>query len=139
MKHISSQKLLLENMRGTILSNTKIDKWDVAMIEYDKLIRDKIPEIIENSGKKCIVEEMDTDTYIRYLDIKLNEELAEYQSDKSLEELADLLEVIYAVTLARGYSVEELERIRKEKAEKRGGFEKRLRLKGVLDNGGKEV
>ena len=75
------------------------------MIEYDKLIRDKIPEIIEQSGKKCIVEVMDNDTYIEYLDQKLNEELAEYHQDKSVEELADLLEVIYAVVVARGYSV----------------------------------
>ena len=103
------------------------------MIEYDKLIRDKIPEIIEQSGKKCIVEVMDNDTYIEYLDQKLNEELAEYQQDKSIEELADLLEVMYAVVVARGYSIEELERIRLEKAEKRGSFEKRLLLKSVYE------
>ena len=103
------------------------------MIKYDKLIRDKIPEIIEQSGKKCIVEVMDNDTYIEYLDQKLNEELAEYQQDKSVEELADLLEVIYAVAVARGYSVEDLERIRVEKAEKRGAFEKRLLLKSVSE------
>jgi len=109
------------------------------MIEYDKLIRDRIPEIIERSGKKCIVEVMDDDTYLQYLDQKLNEELAEYQADKSLEELADLLEVMYAVAAARGYSVEELESVRKEKAEKRGGFEKRLRLKGVIESGSEEV
>lgn len=109
------------------------------MIEYDKLIRDRIPEIIERSGKKCIVEVMDDDTYLQYLDQKLNEELAEYQADKSLEELADLLEVMYAVAVARGYSVEELESVRKEKAEKRGGFEKRLRLKGVIESGSEEV
>ena len=109
------------------------------MIEYDKLIRDRIPEIIERSGKKCIVEVMDDDSYLQYLDQKLNEELAEYQADKSLDELADLLEVMYAVAVARGYSVEELERVRKEKAEKRGGFEKRLRLKGVIESGSEEV
>ena len=103
------------------------------MIKYDKLIRDKIPEIIEQSGKKCIVEVMDNDTYIEYLEQKLNEELAEYQQDKSIEELADLLEVIYAVVAARGYSVEELERIRLEKAEKRGAFEKKLLLKSVSE------
>ena len=103
------------------------------MIEYNKLIRDKIPEIIEQSGKKCIVEVMDNDTYIEYLDQKLNEELAEYQQDKSIEELADLLEVMYAVVTARGYSIEELERIRLEKAEKRGSFEKRLLLKSVYE------
>lgn len=109
------------------------------MIVYDKLIRDKIPEIIERSGKKCIVEVMDDAAYLQYLDQKLNEELAEYQADKSLEELADLLEVIYAVAVSRGYSVEELESVRKEKAEKRGGFEKRLRLKGVIEGGSEEV
>ena len=103
------------------------------MIKYDKLIRDKIPDIIEQSGKKCIVEVMDNDTYIEYLDQKLNEELAEYHQDKSVEELADLLEVIYAVAVARGYSVEELERKRLDKAEKRGAFEKRLLLKSVSE------
>ena len=103
------------------------------MIVYDKLIRDKIPEIIEQSGKKCIVEVMDNDTYIEYLDQKLNEELAEYQQDKSIEELADLLEVMYAVVTARGYSVAELERIRLEKSEKRRAFEKRLLLKSVSE------
>ena len=76
---------------------------------------------------------MDNDTYIEYLDQKLNEELAEYQQDKSIEELADLLEVMYAVVTARGYSVAELERIRLEKAEKRGAFEKKLLLKSVSE------
>ena len=85
------------------------------------------------TGKKCIVEAMDNDTYIEYLDQKLNEELAEYQQDKSIEELADLLEVMYAVVVARGYSVEELERKRLDKAEKRGAFEKRLLLKSVSE------
>ena len=70
------------------------------MIEYDKLIRDRIPEIIESSGKKCVVEVLEDDAYLQYLDQKLNEELAEYQADKSLEELADLLEVMYAVAVA---------------------------------------
>ena len=112
---------------------------ETHMIEYDKLIRDRIPEIIEQSGQKCIIERLDNDTYIKYLDQKLNEELTEYLADKSLEELADLLEVIYAVVKARGYSVEELENIRKDKAEKRGGFEKRLRLKGVIESGSEEV
>ena len=101
-------------------------------IKYDKLVRDKIPEIIEKSGKKCVVEVMDKETYIQYLDRKLNEELAEYQSDKSIEELADLLEVMQAV--ARGYSAEELDNVRKEKAANRGGFEKRLLLKEVIED-----
>ena len=106
----------------------------MAIKEYNILIRDKIPEIIEKSGKKCTVEVMDNETYIKYLDAKLNEELAEYQADKSIEELADLLEVMQAVAVARGYSVEELEKVRKEKADKRGGFEKRLLLKEVIED-----
>lgn len=87
----------------------------MKIIKYNKLIRDKIPDIIEKSGKKCVVEIMDNDEYIQFLDAKLNEELAEYQADKSLEELADLLEVIYAVAEAHGYSIEELEQLRKKK------------------------
>ena len=109
------------------------------MKEYNKLIRDKIPEIIKVAGKQSVVEVMNEEEYIEALDCKLSEELAEYQADKSLEELADLLEVMYAVAKARGYSVEELESVRKEKAEKRGGFEKRLRLKGVIESGSEEV
>ena len=100
---------------------------------YNKLVRDKIPEIIEKSGKQCIIETMDKKTYLEFLDNKLKEELAEYQQDKSIEELADLLEVIYAVASARGYSIEELERIRAEKAEKRGGFKDRIWLKEVIE------
>lgn len=54
------------------------------MIEYDKLIRDRIPEIIDGSGKRCIVEVLSDGAYLQYLDQKLGEELAEYQADKSL-------------------------------------------------------
>lgn len=67
------------------------------------------------------------------LDAKLNEELAEYQESKSLEELADLLEVLRAVVRARGWTWEELEQVRQEKAVKRGGFEKKILLKEVLE------
>ena len=95
---------------------------------YNKLVRDNIPEIIERSGNKCKFEILSDDDYIKMLDAKLDEELAEYHSDQNLEELADLLEVIYAVTKARGFSLDELESLRKEKAEKRGGFERKLLL-----------
>lgn len=65
------------------------------------------------------------------LDAKLDEELAEYHNDQNIEELADLLEVIRAVTVARGYSLEDLEQVRAEKAAERGSFEKRIFLKEV--------
>lgn len=61
---------------------------------YNKLVRDKIPEIIEKSGKKCSFEILSGDEYIQKLDEKLNEELQEYYQDKNIEELADLMEVL---------------------------------------------
>ena len=66
-------------------------------------------------------------------DQKLKEELAEYHEDQNIEELADLLEVIYAATKARGYSIEDLEKVRAEKAEKRGCFEKEILLIKVIE------
>ena len=96
---------------------------------YNKLVRDKIPQIIAASGKNCVTEVLQEDAYLQKLDEKLGEELAEYQESKSLEELADLLEVMAAVVKARGYTWEELERIRARKREKRGGFEERILLK----------
>ncbi len=67
------------------------------------------------------------------MDEKLNEELTEYQESKSLEELADLLEVMRAVLKARGETIEQLEKVRAEKAVKRGGFEKKILLKEVRE------
>ena len=97
-------------------------------IEYHKLVRDQIPEIIEKDG-------LSKEDYITLLDQKLNEELAEYQESKSMEELADLLEVMSAVAAARGSSIEEVEKIRVRKKEKRGGFEKRILLETVTEQG----
>lgn len=98
---------------------------------YHKLVRDRIPEIIEADGKLCVCETLTDEDYIHLLDQKLNEELAEYQKSKSLEELADLLEVVQAVVKARGWTLEELEKVRADKATKRGGFEKKILLKEV--------
>lgn len=101
---------------------------------YNKLVRDRIPEIIEKDGKRCVCETLPQDQYITMLDAKLDEELAEYQQSKSLEELADLLEVMGAVVRARGYTWEQLTDIRKKKKEERGGFEKRILLKEVYED-----
>lgn len=103
------------------------------MQTYHKLVRDRIPEIIENDGKKCVCETLSDEDYISLLDQKLNEELAEYQESKSLEELADLLDVVQAVVKARGWTLEELEQVRADKASKRGRFEKKILLKEVVD------
>lgn len=101
---------------------------------YNKLVRDRIPEIIEASGKICTTEILSDEEYLHMLDAKIDEELAEYHKDQNIEELADLLEVIRACAVARGYSVEELEKVRAEKAAQRGGFEKKILLKEVKED-----
>ena len=103
-------------------------------IIHDKLVRDRIPEIIELSGKTCHIEVLSDQDYLRMVDAKLDEELAEYHKDQNLEELADLIEVIYAAAKARGYTLEQLEAARAEKAKTRGGFEKKLFLRSVTGN-----
>ncbi len=95
---------------------------------YNKLVRDRIPELIEASGSHCKTEILSDEAYLKMLDAKLDEELAEYHNDQNIEELADLLEVIFAAAIARGHTLEELEAVRADKAEKRGGFEKKILL-----------
>ena len=102
-------------------------------ITYNKLVRDRIPEIIEAGGDSCVTEILTDETYLRMLDAKLDEELSEYHADGNPEELADLLEVIYAAAKARGVSAEELDRIREEKAAKRGAFERKILLVEVKE------
>ena len=101
---------------------------------YHKLIRDRIPEIIETQGQCCIVKQLSDEAYQEMVEAKLDEELAEYHKDQNLEELADLMEVIYAAAEARGYTREELEQVRRKKAAERGEFRKRLLLLEVQDS-----
>ena len=101
---------------------------------YHKLVRDRIPEIIEASGKSCVTEILSDADYLELLDAKLDEELSDYHKDQNVEELADLLEVIYAAAKARGYTLEQLEVVRAEKASKRGAFEKKILLKEVIED-----
>lgn len=102
---------------------TKENERGVAM---GKLVRDKIPEIILLDGKTPIIEILSNEEYLKELDIKLNEEVAEYQADKSIEEMADVLEVLFAICEGRGYKVEELMQVRETKREKRGAFKDRI-------------
>lgn len=98
---------------------------------YNKLVRDKIPEIIAADGKQAHIRILSKDDYILSLELKLNEEVKEYQLDKNIEELADILEVLYSLCIAKGWSLEDLEKTRKEKEYSRGGFKKRLFLERV--------
>lgn len=104
----------------------------MSTIHHGKLVRDRIPEMIEAAGKRCTTRVLADAEYLAALDAKLTEELAEYQADKSMEELADLLEVIMAVVQARGHDFSEVERIRRDKADKRGGFLQRIWLEDVV-------
>ena len=98
------------------------------MTVYNKAIRDKIPEIIEQTGGSCNVKTLSDDEFLLELDKKLSEELEEYNQSKSVEELADLVEVVQRIVKLRGTSLEEFEKIKSEKVEKRGAFEKNLFL-----------
>ena len=91
-------------------------------INYEKAVRDKIPEIIEKSGKKCVVKKLTDDDYLPELEKKLSEELDEYYSSKTIEELADIVEIIYRILELRAIDGEEFEQIRLVKNQTRGGF-----------------
>lgn len=106
----------------------------MPIIQYHKLVRDRIPEIIRASGKACRTEVLSDDAYLKMIDAKLDEELAEYHKEQNLEELADLLEVLHAAVIARGYTLEELETVRAQKAKKRGGFAQKILLKEVSED-----
>jgi predicted house-cleaning noncanonical NTP pyrophosphatase (MazG superfamily) len=99
---------------------------------FNKLVRDKIPEIIENQAQTAVTETLSQEDFKKYLDLKLNEELAEYLESDSVEELADLTEVIYALIKLKGRSPDDFEKIRLDKTEERGAFDRRILLKEVL-------
>ena len=95
-----------------------------------KLVRDKIPKLIENSGEKPIVRILGENEYQSCLEAKLDEEVAEFHKDKNVEELADILEVVYALTESIGCNREELLTCYDKKHLERGGFCNRVFLEG---------
>lgn len=96
---------------------------------YKKLVRDRIPEIIEAAGKKCEIRTLeDDDQFLLELNWKLQEELTEYQETGAVEELADLVEVVQAIASLKGISQRKFEEIMAKKREERGGFEERVYL-----------
>ncbi len=102
------------------------------MKTYDKLVRDRIPEIIEARGAKASFRACaDEAEYLERLVAKLREEVDEFDRDRSAEELADVLEVVRALCLRLGIDPAEVERLREKKAVERGAFEKHLILIGT--------
>lgn len=73
-------------------------------IVYNKLVRDRIPEIIAASGKRCDTRILSEEEYLAMLRTKLHEELAEYEESGELEELADILEILYALADLQGFT-----------------------------------
>lgn len=100
---------------------------------YNKLVRDKIPEIIESNNKEYVIEKVNTEEINQLLNKKLQEEVDEYLESEEVEELADILEVIHRILESKDISFEEVEKIRESKKEKRGGFKEGIKLIKVME------
>ena len=98
---------------------------------YNKLVRDKIPDIIRANNETCNIRILNDEEYISELNKKLKEELNEYLADGSVEELADLEEVLRAILNHKQISYEEFEIIRKAKVDKRGAFNNKIFLEST--------
>jgi predicted house-cleaning noncanonical NTP pyrophosphatase (MazG superfamily) len=106
----------------------------MKVITYNKLVRDKIPQIIERSGKSCVSETLSDEQYIKMLNEKLLEEVKEYLENETVEELADIGEVMHAILAFKNVSIEEFQKVRLEKLEARGGFKDKILLKEVREH-----
>ena len=102
-------------------------------IDYDKLIRDRIPEIMDRDGVRYEVDELESDAYREALAAKVVEEAEELRAASAREdvvkELADVLEVLEAVMRVEGIDMGEVRSVQAARREARGGFERRLRLR----------
>ena len=102
---------------------------------YNKLVRDRIPEIIEGNGEKPVIRILDEVEYKTELETKLNEEYHEVlgttTSEERIEELADMVEIISALAVLEGKTLDDVVEVAKQKSLKRGGFEKRIFLERV--------
>lgn len=97
-------------------------------MKYDKLVRDKIPEIIASTGKKATYRILDEAEYKEYLEKKLDEEVAEFHESKSIEEIVDIIDILDCLLTAYGYTFEEFCFACENKSKERGDFEKRICL-----------
>ncbi len=103
------------------------------MIVYNKLVRDGIPEIIAGANKEYQTHIVDEKEAVTYLLEKFSEEIEEFREAYAKEELADILELIHGLAFHLKYDLEEIETIRQEKYDKRGGFEKGIILDHVME------
>ena len=99
---------------------------------YNKLVRDRIPENIDSEpGRKSQYRILDDTEYLKELNRKILEEANEFIEENSIEELGDLMEVINAIMKLKGYSMEEVNKVMKSKAEKKGAFDNKIFLEYV--------
>ena len=98
---------------------------------YNKLVRDKIPEMIVNENRHPVTRVLDNDEYRVELNKKLQEEVKEYIEDNNVEELADIVEVVYGILDSMDISIEEFESVRKAKVDKRGAFKNKIYLESA--------
>ena len=97
-------------------------------MEYNKLVRDNIPNIIENKGEKPITHTAEDKEYEEALSHKLHEEVGEFLENPCVEEAADILEVLHAICALKSVDLQALEEVRQKKAEERGGFKNKIIL-----------
>ncbi len=97
-------------------------------MEFNKLVRDKIPQMIESQGEKPVIRILGEEEYHAALEQKFLEEAGEYRESRELAELADILEVVFALCEADGHTLEELDTACRKKHEARGGFAERVFL-----------
>jgi predicted house-cleaning noncanonical NTP pyrophosphatase (MazG superfamily) len=100
-----------------------------------KLVRDRIPEIIQQAGLTPVIKTASPEDYALYVRAKLEEELEEYLSSGDVAEVADLIEVCFAAAALHGVRQDELLAIARDKREQRGGFDGRLVWMGNLPDG----
>ena len=95
---------------------------------YNKLVRDNIPEIMVNNGAKPITRILNDEEYLLELNKKLLEEVNEYLESGDILEIADIEEVLLAIIKTKDISLDEFNKIRIEKVNKRGSFDKKIFL-----------
>jgi predicted house-cleaning noncanonical NTP pyrophosphatase (MazG superfamily) len=132
-----ARRLRINATNGLTFSKQSADPGqNMKRIVYDKLVRDRIPEIVAATGRRPVTRIAEPEEYRRRLEDKIREELAELcePGARRAEELADLLEVLYALAELEGLTLGELESLRACKAEQNGGFQNRVVLSEVIED-----
>lgn len=110
-----------------------MDREDQNVKIFNKLVRDKIPQIIQESGRKNDIQIVHKEEHTKLLEEKLKEEVNEFLEDKNLEELADIMEVLFGLAQNLGYSEDDLIEKRMAKRNQRGGFKEVIKLLKVCE------